>query len=106
MVYTFLTFPFIPLISVVIFSLYSGSNSSKLLGTLILGRSNNFKLPWPDTLTVASNDSDDLSDLLFTRKSRLNSPTAPVKLSGWFLFGKSFTLITLFPALTDLETCL
>ena len=51
------TFPTIPVTGVCTFSLWAGSYSSNELGTIGFGSVNNFKFPFPETLTSKSRDS-------------------------------------------------
>ena len=93
MVYLSEILPIIPVTGVCTFSLCAGSYISKALGTIGLGKVNNFKFPLPETLTSKSNDSPAFKVVFEGVTLKSKSPTAPVKPAGLSFSGSDFTLM-------------
>ena len=83
-------------------SLCTGSYISKAFGTSGFGKLNNFKFPFPVTLTIKSRLSPFFKLFLEGVTLKSNFPTAPLKLSGLPVSGSGFTFIVLLPAETRL----
>ena len=98
------TFPTIPVTGVCTFSVCAGSYISIELGKTGFGSVNNFKFPFPETLTSKSKDSPAFNFVFEGTTLKSKTPTAPVKLAGFSFSGSGFTLIVCIPVESAFST--